>query len=95
VSAAEARTKLALELTEHARTSLELIKEQQDALAKWEAAVVEGEAKLAAHEEEEVTRIQELQEREAAVEEELAAGTQRLQERGVALQERSPRWRRN
>jgi hypothetical protein len=49
--------------------------------------VAEGEAKLAAHEEEEASRIQELQEWEAAVEEELAAGTRRLQEREVALQE--------
>jgi hypothetical protein len=39
---------------------------------------VEREKRLAAREEEEVTRIQELQEWEAAMEEELAAGTQRL-----------------
>jgi hypothetical protein len=50
--------------------------------------MAEGEAKLAALEEEETTRIQELQEREAAVEEELAAETRRLQEREVALQEK-------
>jgi hypothetical protein len=49
---------------------------------------VEGEAKLAAHQEEQAAWTLRLLEREAAVEEELSAGTRRLQERKVALQEK-------
>jgi hypothetical protein len=65
-----------------------LIKEQKAALAEREVAVVEGEAKLAAHQEEKAAQTQRLQEQEAAMEEELSVGTRRLQEREVALQEK-------
>jgi hypothetical protein len=72
------REKTALELANQAKVVVEVTKEQEVALAEWEVAAVEREKRLAAREEEEVTRIQELQEWEAAMEEELAAGTQRL-----------------
>jgi hypothetical protein len=88
VNAAANREKTTLELANQAKVVVEVTKEQEAALAEREAAVAERETKVAAREEEEVVRIQELQEREAALEEELATGTRRLQEREVALQER-------
>jgi hypothetical protein len=56
--AMEERSKVALELTNHGKATLELIEEQRAALAEREAAVVKGEASLAVHPEELATRTQ-------------------------------------
>jgi hypothetical protein len=45
----EERSRVALELTNHATAALKLIEEQRAALAEREAAMVKGEANLAAH----------------------------------------------
>jgi hypothetical protein len=56
--AMEERSKVALELTNHAKAALKLIEEQHAALEEREAAVVKGEASLAVHREELATRTQ-------------------------------------
>jgi hypothetical protein len=58
----EERSRVTLELTNHAKAALKLIEEQRAALTEWEAAVVKGEANLAVHQEELATRTQGLQE---------------------------------
>jgi hypothetical protein len=50
--AMEERSRVTLELTNHAKAALKLIEEQRAALGEREAAVVKGEASLAAHQEE-------------------------------------------
>jgi hypothetical protein len=65
--AMEERTKVALDLTKHAKATLRLIEEQRAALEEREAAMAKEEASLAVHREELVTRTQGLQEREASL----------------------------
>jgi hypothetical protein len=65
--AMEERSRVALELTNHAKAALKLIEEQHAALEEQEAAMVKGEASLAVHREELAIRTQGLQEREASL----------------------------
>jgi hypothetical protein len=89
--AAEERSRVALELTNHTKTALELIKEEQAALAVWEAAVVEGEANLATHQEELAARTRGLQEQEASLQTRKAKVEEYLAERSTSI-DRIMRW---
>jgi hypothetical protein len=83
--AVEERSRVALELTNYTKMALELIKEEQAALAVREAAVVEGEANLAAHQEKLAARTQEPQEQEASLQAREAKVEEYLAERSTGI----------
>jgi hypothetical protein len=91
MSAAEGRTKIVLELTNHTKVVMELIKMQQAALAEREAAVVEGETNLTVHQEELAAQTRALQEQEASLPTREAKVEEYLAERSASI-DRIVRW---